>query len=522
LDVTTPTGARALLAALDRDEIKRAGFAGFVRRAWHVVEPTSDLEWNWHLDEYCVHAEACMPPWHDPDGRWARPLIKDLVVNVPPGSTKTMIWSVMWPAWVWTWRPEARFIYVSYHPSAANAAAEKHYKLVTDPWYTQRWPHVMPIGRQGVTEFETRAKGWRYTTSIGGPLTSKHADVLVVDDPVKPSDADASAADTGAMVKKAVNWLGGTAGSRSYDKTNFVNVMVMQRITEYDPSQRMLERPGVVHLMFPALFEPERACVTPFGADRRIVKGEAISPTSKNASEEAYNAEAAKHGGWHSPTAVAQLQQRPSPPGGLMFKEHNFGKFLSGAYPVLKSFNVISVDANFKNADDASDIGIVRAGATLPKMRVYAAYSERGGFDYTLKMIDREIKEGGRPSAFLIEDKANGTAIIEQMRKKYPNVVALIPTESKMARAHAANIYYEGRATDHATDMRGMGITAFEHALSTFPRGLKKDVIDALTQALLYLASKDQEAWKRAANAWDSADRGRLGGLEFDDLFSIG
>src|SRR3954465_12302436 len=98
LDNITPAQARALLAQIDVAAIREHGFSEFVKRAWHVIEPTNKLEWNWHLEESCIHAEACMPPWRE-DGtkpwkesgaKWAAPLIRDLVVNQPPGTSKSI------------------------------------------------------------------------------------------------------------------------------------------------------------------------------------------------------------------------------------------------------------------------------------------------------------------------------------------------------------------------------------------------------------------------------------------------
>jgi phage terminase large subunit-like protein len=205
-----------------------------------------------------------------------------------------------------------------------------------------------------------------------------------------------------------------------------------------------------------------------------------------------------------------------------VFKSSNFLHCESVAYPLARAFNIISVDANFKNAEDASDIALVRLGSALPKIRVYAARSERGGLIEAIAMIKQEIKEGGRPSAILIEDKANGSAIIELLRKKIGNVVAILPKESKDARAHATNVYYEGRAIEHCNDMRGMGREAFEKMLEAYPGGLKRDIIDALAQGVMYCVSKDQAAWKKAVNIWDAHDRMVGGSLDFDDLFSVG
>lgn len=519
----TPAEARAILIQLDLRAIAIDGFAEFVKRAWHVVEPKQPLEWNWHLDEFCLHATLCMPPWKDADGKWSKPLIRDLVVNVPPGTTKSKIWSVLWPAWIWTWRPDARIITASYATELADGLAREHYQLVTSPWYTERWPTVMPRTAQGFTHFRTNASGWRFATTIGGAMTGKHADLMVIDDPVKPGDADASAAITGANVQKAVEWLGATAGSRTFDKLNFVTVLVMQRLTEFDPSERMLIREGVVHLMFPALFEVARRCITPWGGDPRTIEGEPMG-TGTNLTLAAFSATAkGKFGGWNTPLASAQLQQRPSPPGGLMFRTENFIHFDNILKP-LKGFWVLSVDANFRNSDEASDIGIAIIGSELPKMRIYGAWSERGGFIRTIELIKQIIRRYGRPGAILIEARANGDAIIETLiqREKFPNVIALEPHASKEARAQAANVYYESKSIEHARNLDGLTLAELEHYLETFPRGRKKDIVDAIAQGVIYLASKDIDAWKRAVNAWGSNDRAVLGSIGFDDLYSIG
>lgn len=527
-----------MLIALDRERIHREGFSAFVKLAWHIVEATIPLQWNWHLDEFCVHAEAMCPPWRNeptPEqaakgelGDWADALIYDLVVNVPPGTTKSKIWTVLWNAYVWTYRPEYRFVWASYHPTVSHDLAEQTFKLVSSAWYVERWGQVLRPGPQAIGDFETLAGGFRFSTSVGGPLTGKHAHFLGADDPIKPAGVDSLSSEISADVLFANNWWMNTAGSRALDKSKFVRAIIMQRIHESDPSAQMIEG-GAVHIMFPALFEVDRKCVTQWGCDPRTYDGEPIMLTGR-LSKAAFDAEAKRLGGWEGPVATAQLQQRPAPKGGVLFKDHTFGHFASIAYPLNRTFSIISVDANFKKAEEASDIGICRIGASLPKIRVYAAYSERGGFMRAIELIEQEIKDGGPPTAILIEDKANGSAIIEILRtvKRLPNVIALCPLESKEARAHAANVYYEAACVEHATDMRGMGLAPFEQLLSTFPRGKKKDIVDALTQGLLYAASKDQEAWLRAVASFTPADRAVLGGfgddgdVDFGRLFSFG
>ncbi len=529
----TPEAARALLAQIDREAIARGGFDEFVRRAWHVIEPVQRLLWSWHLDEMCTHAMACTPPWRDApaegelEGAWAAPLCTDLLVNVPPGSSKSRIFSILWQAWVWTWNPGFRWICATYGKDLTVELAAKCFELVTSEWYRERWPGVMPPGNQAVTHFQTAHGGWRYSTTIGGPIIGKHCNAIVVDDPVKPQDTDASAAETSARCAAAGEWLGAASASRAFDKARLVTVLVMQRLTELDPSARLLERPGCVHLMLPAEFEPERVSRTPFGGDRRTEPGELLAYTP-NLNAASLAKFAAANGGKNSPVYAAQMQQRPSPPGGLMFKTEHFRHFelvtkpLKGGAP--KPFWVISVDANFKKSDESSDVGIVLLGSELPKLRLYGAYSARVGWSGTIELLREIIRYYGRPNAILIEDKANGTALIEELVNRYrlPNVIGLDPIASKEARAQAIVPYYEAHSIEHCSQLADapgprLELTEFEHLLETFPRGRRRDVVDALSQGLMWLAARDQDAWRRAVETWDAQDRAMLGGLGEDD-----
>lgn len=85
-----PTALKFNLALLDQS-LARDSLAEFVRQAWRIIEPTTPLLWNWHLDAICEHLEAV-----------AEMDLLRLIVNLPPRSGKSLVTSVLWPAWVWT------------------------------------------------------------------------------------------------------------------------------------------------------------------------------------------------------------------------------------------------------------------------------------------------------------------------------------------------------------------------------------------------------------------------------------
>lgn len=510
-----------LLVNGERELIRRRGLEAFVRYSWDIVEPTQKLVWGRHLDEMVVHATLMAPPWRDDDGSWAKPLIREFVCNQPPGTTKSMFWSVLWPAWVWTWRPEYRWIWAAYDPKLALRDAEKVYKLCKSSWYVQRWGDILEPGPAAMGMFETKAGGFRFSTSVGGGMTGRHAHFLGVDDPVKPADADSTAKTISAALENANYWWDSTTASRALDKEQFVRGCIMQAIHENDLSQKM-KRAGAVHLCIPARFEAP-GFVTPFGKDWRTEPGEAINdaPTGR-LSLAAFQEEAERMAGfkgpgaWDSPTAVAQLQQRPAPRGGLIFKEDSFQSF--EYIPTMRSKMrvALSVDCNFKKADTASDVGITAVGEMDLKLLVLEAASERGGLVETIERIEFYAKKL-RPEVILIEDKANGPAVIEILKRKFRNIVALDPKTSKESRAHAGNVYYQAHSVFHDANM--VGLKLLESSLKSFPRGMKKDLVDALMQALIYLAAKDHTAFARAVQSMDQ--EAKRSGV-FDALFRIG
>lgn len=101
----------------------------FVRQAWHIIEPNTPLAWNWHLDAICEYLEAV-----------ARAEILRLIVNLPPRSGKSLLASVLWPAWVWAKHPSTRWLCASYSASLAIKFSVDRRTVIASPWYQRRWP----------------------------------------------------------------------------------------------------------------------------------------------------------------------------------------------------------------------------------------------------------------------------------------------------------------------------------------------------------------------------------------------
>lgn len=286
---------------LDR-AIARQSFAGFVRAAWHVLEPTSELKWGWSLDAICEHFEAVT------NGE-----VKKLLINVPPGCMKSLLTGVLWPAWEWgpKGRPGLRYLGTAHKQDLGVRDNLKCRRLIQSEWYQERWPMKLTSDQNAKTKFENEHTGFREAMAFTS-LTGSRGDRVLLDDPLSVdhanSDADMKAAEitfTEALPTRVNN-------------DDSAIVVIMQRLNEKDTSGIILQRElGYVHLCLPMRFEAERKCTTSIGfQDPRTVDGELLFP--ERFPEETVASLERTMGSY---AAAGQLQQRPAPREGGMFKK---------------------------------------------------------------------------------------------------------------------------------------------------------------------------------------------------------
>lgn len=287
--------------------------AGFVKEAWHILEPTQPLVWNWHLDAICQHLEAVT------DGR-----INRLLINVPPGSSKSLLASVMFQAWEWGPRglSSMRYLTTSFNDGPVKRDTRKCRDLMLSEWFRSLWPEV-EFNRTGETSFSNTKTGTREGVAFGS-LTSQRGDRLVIDDPHSTETAE-SPAEREATTRKFREG----AQNRLNDQAKSAIVVIMQRLHEEDVSG-VIHKLGMeyVHLMLPMEFEPERACQTVIGfKDPRSTDGDLLDPVRFPRAE----VDRLKRD-MGSYAYAGQYQQRPVPREGGMFKREWFAdKMLENA-----------------------------------------------------------------------------------------------------------------------------------------------------------------------------------------------
>lgn len=292
------------LVDVERELAKRS-FAEFVKMGWHVLEPVAELKWGWSLDAICEHLEAV-----------SRGEILRLLMNVPPGCMKSLLTGVFFPAWEWgpQGKPGMRFLGTAHKQDLAVRDNLKARRLIQSAWYQERWPTKLTGDQNAKTKFENDHTGFREAMAFTS-MTGSRGDRVILDDPLSVdhanSDADLKAAEvtfTEALPTRVNN-----------DKSAIV--VIMQRLHERDTSGIILST-GLpyVHLCLPMRFEEDRRCVTSIGfKDPRTTEGELLFP--ERFTEESVKELEQTLGSY---ATAGQLQQRPAPRQGGMFKREWF------------------------------------------------------------------------------------------------------------------------------------------------------------------------------------------------------
>ena len=264
------------------------------------MEPETTYRHNWHVDAIADHLEAV-----------SRGEIRKLLINVPPGHMKSLSVCVFWPAWHWIDNPHFRWLFGSYASHLSERDGNKMRLLIGSDWYQRHFGSRYAIAKSTETYLSTDKLGFRINTSVGGVGTGERVHIVVNDDLIRANDADSP-----AMRKQALAHMRAMS-TRGVDPATFAQVLIMQRVNEDDPAGWAIEQGGWDQLILPAEYEPGRKCVvSSIGfEDPRTEAGELLWPGMFGPNEIADQKTAL--GSYES---ASQLQQRPAPPGGGLFR----------------------------------------------------------------------------------------------------------------------------------------------------------------------------------------------------------
>ncbi len=469
-------------------------FVYFCKAAWsHVV--ARPMVWGWHNDAMCEHLEAV-----------TRGDIKRLLINVPPGSTKTLTVQIMWPAWEWICNQHPRteafpdglradlgYMFASYESDLSRQKSLLCRQLLETPWYqslfSERW---RPNPAQwGATIFANDKGGWRLATSVGGKATGMHPDRQVFDDPTKPQDVlGGTQGNTKLVLANVWTWWTQTMSLRKAS-ADTARIGIMQRIHDGDLAGRIIREGGYEVLRIPMAYEEKFPCRTilrrgPEGEEEKVWEdprtedGELMCPERFSAEECAVRKKDLGPQGY-----PAQEQQRPAPAGGALYKQHYFKHWT--ARPLGGTW-IISGDCTFKNLDTSDWVALQVWCSMAPDFYLIDEIRERMDVLETCQAIAVLKSRYPMVGATIIEDAANGPAVVQIMSRTVPGM-ELVPTGGgKYARANATSVYHASGNVYLPQLERAPWVQDYIQEHLVFPVGAHDDRVDAQSHAIVKLS----------------------------------
>jgi predicted phage terminase large subunit-like protein len=448
------------------DAVLRTDLYAFVQAFFPMVSSGDVLLPNWHIDAITSALMKVM-----------RGEITRLIITVPPRSLKSICASVALPAFVLGHDPTRRIICVSYSENLAGKHANDCRALMRSERYRRLFPRTR-ISASKDTELEvmTSARGFRLATSVGGTLTGRGGNLVVIDDPMKPLDAQSQSAR-----ESTLQWYGNTLLTRLNDKARDAIIVVMQRLHLDDLVGYLLEQDGWTHLNLPAIAEVEQSI--PLGAGRFHVRkpGDLLHPERE---PQAVLDETKRTMG--SVEFAAQYQQSPVPPGGNLIKWSWFQshEHCPAAY-LPKDRIIISWDTAMSSnelADYSACVVLLARGETAYVLDVFRDRLEYPELKRKAIEIHRQWRHATGNYALLIENKGSGMSLIQDLSQLDIHAIRIVPVGDKIMRMNRQTARIEAGSV--SLPVRAPWLDDFRSEIMAFPAGRHNDQVDALSQAL--------------------------------------
>lgn len=501
-----------------REEAARlsGSFPSFLRAAWPVIEPSVRLDWNWSIDAVCEHLEAV-----------TEGLIHRCQVWIPPGSMKSTIVSIAWPAWEWTILPGLRYMSGSYALPLSRRLTSKSRDLIMSEWYQALWGHLFTMTKLDETFYRNDRGGDRLATAPTSTGSGVHGHRIIIDDPVNANDVEGMA----TAIDKANAWYDTTLSTRAANPKDHAEVIVMQRLSTRDLAQHVLEfGEDWTILCLPERYDPRHPFA--YAGDRRdpslpvrgIDQGKDALLWPSRFGKEEHRVRRAKLGEHRS---AGQLQQMPASREGAILKRAGWRYFDPKALEAaelgkpdrLPRFRRVfsSWDTSFKEKSTSDYV----AGGL---------WGVLGGDRYLLKVVHarmslpatmtamRDLRRWGlerwpkAATSIVIEKSANGVEILEQLTRELPGVVPYTASTDKTSRAVAAepdfdsgNVFIPGAESVTLGDYDPARTPAWAQEVieecAVFPGGDHDDLMDMVTMALNWVRGKPQGGGKSVSPA---------------------
>jgi predicted phage terminase large subunit-like protein len=446
------------------DAAIRVDLYSFIQAFFPIISPGDPFIGNWHLEAIAYALTKVI-----------RGETRRLIINVPPRSLKSFCASVAFPAFILGHDPTRRIICVSYSESLAAKHANDCRALMHLSKYRGLFPTRISPSKDTELEIMTTARGGRLATSVGGTLTGRGGNIVIIDDPQKPQDAQSK--NTREQLQQ---WFSNTLLSRLDNKETGAIILVMQRLHEDDLTGFLLKQGGWEHLILPAIAEVEQQI--PLGPRRFHwrARGSLLHPECE--SQETLDKMRRDMG---SAEFSAQYQQCPVPVEGRMVNLDWFRPYNQEPVIGMNDKLIISWDTAMSSSElsnySACVIGVVK-GESIYILQVLRDRLDFPALRRKVIEIYRRWQPAARNCSLLIENKGSGQSLIQQLQHERIPVVAIQPEGDKIMRLSRNTPRIEGGCV--YLPFIAPWLEDFELEIAAFPGGAHDDQVDAFSQLL--------------------------------------
>ncbi|TXD47357.1 phage terminase large subunit [Polaribacter sp. IC073] len=454
-----------LFDSVQRDFCEKSFFS-FVKTFWGVIIKEEPV-YNWHIEYLCDELQRISKNIVE-----RKPKEYDLIINIPPGTTKSTICTIMFPVWLWVLDDTIRVITNSYSMDLSIEQSTKSRDIIFSDKFKRLFPKVkLRKDKSAKSNYENENGGARYTTSTGSTITGKHAHLVISDDPLNPAQSSSKAD------RFTANEHTKTLSSRKVDKENTPTLTIMQRLHEEDVTGYLLSKKSesVRHICLPAEISEE---VKPKELKEKYVNG----LLDVNRLSEKVLAEAKRDLGSYG--YANQYSQKSAPPEGGVLKRNWFE-----VIDWMERFNNLvwhtAIDSAYSATENNDESGYLQFAVFNNDLLIRYANGYYLEFPELVKhTISFSSLHGySHKSMIYVEPKASGKSLVQTLKRNTTLNVKedTPPFKDKEARVNDITPICEARRVKL---IRGVWNEQFISQMITFPNSSQDGQVDCLVMAI--------------------------------------
>lgn len=435
----------------------------FIQRSFHCLNPGVEYQHNWHIDAI---AEALNEVY--------KGNIKRLIINIPPRYLKSICVSVAFPAWILGKDPNKRIIVACYSEKLSLKHSLDTKLIIENKFYKKIFKNTIITNKQNEKyKFMTTKNGFRFAASVGGTLTGEGGDILIIDDPHNPQQVLSN-----IYRNKTIEWFSNTFSTRLNDKKNGAIIIIMQRLHNNDLSGFLLKNSDWKHLNLQIINEEEK--IIKIGKFEKLLKPNEILFEERE--------------------GLTEIKKLKIDMGLYNFNAQYQQKPLILNYGMIKQEWLLKYNEkiNFENIYLSFDTAIKTGINNDPT--VCTVWGENSGNYYLIEVFRKwleypELKKESillikkyKPNAILIEDKASGQSLIQDLKREIKkNIIAIKVNKDKITRFASITPLFESKRIFILNN--NIWLYDYEYELLSFPSGEHDDQVDSTSQFLNWISN---------------------------------